>query len=416
MSEGGSTLWRHRDFRKLWAAQAVSAVGSRVTRTAIPIIAINSLDASPLAIAVLSVMGIAPAAVVGIFLGGFIDRSDKRLILVVADVFRGALVATITLAGLFGSVTITQLGLVAALVGTASSLFEIAAHAYLPVLIGREQLVDGNAKLAATDSAAEIAGPGLAGVLIQYLTAPIAVLLDALSYFWSAAMLLQVKARSAPPAPSQDVVPGSDSPLEGLRIAMRMPVLRAMLIADAFWAFFGGFFFTLYMLYGLRTLALSEATIGIIISFGGVGALGGAIVARMLLKALGPGRAIVLSWTIAQLSALFIPLAAVGPTVPLLIAHQLMSDGFMMAAIIMSVSLRQTLVRQDQLGRTGGAFAAVAGALMPVGMILSGITAELIGVTQTVLIGVLGGLSVPVLLALSPVLRVREMPVAAASA
>jgi MFS family permease len=393
----------------LWSAQIVSAVGSRVTRTALPIIAIVSLDASPLVMAAMAILNIAPAAVVGLFLGGAIDRNDKRLMMVGADLFRFALVATITVAGLTGSLTITHLGLVAALGGAASSLFDIASHAYLPVIIGRKHLVEGNSKLSATDSAAEIVGPGLAGLLIDLLTAPIAVLLDAVSYLWSAAYLLRIQRREERhPDASSDR--GFGSPLEGLRIIWRHTVLKVLLLSFGTWAFFGGFFFSLYMLYTLKTLGLSNTTVGFVISFGGVGALGGALLAQRLLEKLGPGQAITLAWAVSQLSALFIPLASVGLTVPLLILHQLLSDGFMMAAIIMSVSVRQSITPQHQLARQAGAFDFAEGAMMPLGIILSGITAEIIGVTPTVLIGVLGGLSVPVLLALSPVLRLREMP------
>jgi hypothetical protein len=200
-----------------------------------------------------------------------------------------------------------------------------------------------------------------------------------------------------------------------LSIVWRHAVLRGFLNGFASWAFFSGFFMTLYMLFTLKTLDLSNSTVGFIISFGGVGALFGALLAQRLIAAMGPGPAIVFAWTMSQLSALFIPLAAVGPAIPLLIAHQLISDGFMMAAIIMSVSVRQVITPQHQLGRMAGAFDATEGFMMPLGMIVAGLTAELIGVTPTVLIGVLGGLSVPVILALSPVLRVREMPPSAAS-
>jgi MFS family permease len=342
-------------------------------------------------------------------LGGWIDRKDKRALMVGADIFRFVLVATITVAGLAGDLTITHLGLVAALGGAASSLFHIASHAYLPVIIGREQLVDGNAKLSATDSAAEIAGPGLAGVLIDLLTAPIAVLLDAVSYLWSAAYLLRIQRREER-HPDAATAQGLGSPLEGLRIIWRHPLLRMLLLSFGTWAFFGGFFFSLYMLYTLKTLGLSNTTVGFVISFGGIGALGGALLARQMLERLGPGPAITLAWTVCQLSALFIPFASVGPKVPFLILHQLLSDGFMMAAIIMSVSLRQSIIPQHQLGRAAGAFDFAEGSMMPLGIVISGVTAEIIGVTPTVLIGVLGGLSVPLLLALSPVMRLKEMP------
>src|SRR5262249_55907506 len=159
-------LGAHRDFVSLWIAQSVSAFGSRITRTALPVIAILLVTADPVQISIVGALTVVPDLLVGLFAGGFIDRSAKRPLLIGADIARALLVFSVPIAAWTGRLTIEQLYVVAALVGGASALFRLTHLAYLPILIGREHLVEGNSKLEATDSIAEIGGPGLAGVLI----------------------------------------------------------------------------------------------------------------------------------------------------------------------------------------------------------------------------------------------------------
>ena len=163
-------LWQDRDFLNLWAAQTVSAFGSRITRTALPIVAILMIDATPTEIGLLSALSVGPSALVGLLLGGWIDRSTKRTVLIGTDLIRGILLLTVPLAALFKILAIEQLYVVAASVGALTAVFQIADHAYLPALIGRHQLVEGNTKLETTDAVAEVGGPSLAGVLVDMIS------------------------------------------------------------------------------------------------------------------------------------------------------------------------------------------------------------------------------------------------------
>lgn len=190
-------LWRHRDFLRLWSAQAVSAFGSRITRTALPIIAVIALHEPESMIGVLAAMQLVPGIVLAMLAGGLVDRGRKRRILVVADLIRAALVASLTLAWGLGALTMLQLIIVGAGVGAATALFQITDVAYLPQLIGRRRLAEGNAKLETTEAIAEITGPASAGVLISALGAPKAVVIDALSYVWSAYMLGRIRGDAA---------------------------------------------------------------------------------------------------------------------------------------------------------------------------------------------------------------------------
>src|SRR6185503_14297186 len=187
-------LWAHADFMRLWSAQAISAFGSRITRTALPIIAVQTLQESETVVALLSSVYLAPGVLLALFAGGVVDRSRKRRILIAADIFRAAVVVSITVAWWVGALTIWHLVTVGALVGAASALFTIADVAYLPTLVDKRELADGNAKLETTEAVAEVTGPASAGVLIGMLGAPIAVAIDAASYVWSAWMLRRIRA------------------------------------------------------------------------------------------------------------------------------------------------------------------------------------------------------------------------------
>ncbi|HUQ03313.1 MAG TPA: MFS transporter [Kofleriaceae bacterium] len=389
--------WRHRDFRRLWGAMAISAIGSRITRTALPVIAVGALAASATEAALIGALAWGPGALVGLFAGGWIDRRSKRTLLVGADVVRLALVLTVPIAWWTGALTLVHVGMVAAGVGAASSLFQITDNTYLPEVVGRDDLVDANATIEATDSIAEISGPAAAGVLIRAIGAPLAVVVDAATYAWSALLLLTIR----PSAPAVvESAASKPSVLDDLRTGMRAlwrdEVVRRLALAEAVSLASLGFFLGLYMVFVLRDLALSEATVGVIIGFGGVGALGGALIAPRLAARDTRTTLVTLSF-LAHLGALFIP-AARGNTVvivALLVAHQLLGDGARTAYEVLSVSLRQRRLPAEVLGRANGAFHAIMTTSLLVGALAS---AGLAGVltTRTVLwLGLGAGLFAP---------------------
>lgn len=409
-------LWGHPDFLRLWAAQAVSALGSRVSRTALPVIAILSLGADPAGVAVLAALSTAPGVAVGLFAGGLVDRSRKRPLLIGADLVRAALIASVPIAAWLGGLTLLQLYVVAALVGAASSLFQIADNAYLPALVGPDRLVEANSRLEGTEAAAEIVGPGAAGLLIQILTAPLTMVADALSYLWSAALLGRIRAEEAPAGAAPGDGAGRATLLEDFRVGLRHgfghPVIGATFGAMGVQCFFGGFFFALYMLYTLETLGLSPGTVGLIISVGGIGALGGSFLAALLGRRLGAGPAMILSLAVGQAGALLIPFAgSLGSLrIPALVLHQLLGDGFMVAFMIHAVSARQAMLPLHVLGRVNAALHVMTGVLLPAGTLIAGWLAGRIGVPAAVWVGVAGGLLAPLMLVRGEILRLREVP------
>ena len=324
--------------------------------------------------------------------------------LVASDIARAVLVFSVPLAAWFGNLGIVQLYIVAALVGAFSALFELADHAYLPVLIGREHLVEGNSKLQATDSVAEIGGPGLAGVLIQLLTAPVTMLIDALSYVVSAALLASIRSIEIRPV-SEAAAP---SLTEDIRIGARAGFGHPV-VGPTFWSFAigdlsDGFFMALYMLYALQTLHVDVATIGIVISLGGVSALAGAFVASTVSKRLGLGRALIVTLAIGKVAGMFVAFAALAPTygVAWLSASQLVGDGAMVAFLILANSYRQAVLQLDVMARANGLLQVMTGVLLPLGALIAGVLAAATSVTLAIWVGSSIGL-----LALLPLLRRR---------
>jgi Na+/melibiose symporter-like transporter len=412
---GGGSLWRHRDFLRLWIAQAISAYGSRITRTALPIIAVKTLGEPEAVVGLLAALQFAPGVLLAVFAGGIVDRSRKRRLLIAADLLRGALVASLTVAWALGALSIVHVVLVGAGVGAASALFQITDVAFLPALVAPGQLAEGNARLEATEGIAEITGPASAGALIAALGAPVAVAIDAASYLWSAAWLGRIRAIE----PTVAAAPRGQRRSEDLRVGLRAvfghPQVRPLVIGHMVWAISGGFFMSLYTLFLIRELGLSEALFGVIVACGGVGALGGAVVSRGLVRWLGLGPALLVASTLSLSCALFIPLAA-GPTavvIGCLIAHQVLSDGFSVAYTVQAVTLRQTVLPLAVLGRANAAIYVCTAGMAPLAALAAGAIAQVAGIRAAVWVGVLIGLAVPPLL--WPLRRLREMPAAAAA-
>lgn len=419
-SDTRSTLWRHRAFMHLWAAQSLSAFGNRITRTAIPFIAITTLAATPGEAAMLSAVGFAPMVAAGLLGGGLVERAPKVRLMMWMDLARLALVLAIPIAFALGVKSLWLLAIVAMATSAASTLFQNADISVLPRLIGKDKLVDANQKLQTTESIAELVGPGAAGVLIQTLTAPIAILVDAATFLWSA-LWLRSLSRVAPEADAPGEAPAEklhpirqvcEDIVVGWRAVMRRPALRALLFATMGFYVCAGIFMGLYMIFALRDLNLGAALVGVIISMGGVSALGGALLARAISRWLGFGPAIVATFALAMAGTAMVLPAAIWPGVGLwlLFVQQLVSDGAFMAHMILAGSLRQRLLPETEIARANGLFQAIGGLGMLATTLAAGAVADAIGVRGAMMIG--GGCAlIAILPLLSPaLLRIREEP------
>lgn len=403
-------LWRDRDFVRLWMAQSISAFGARITREGLPILAVTTLVASPGALGILAAVGSGAALVVGLTCGGIIDRSARRPILIGADLLRAVVLLSLPLAALFGWVTLPHLLAAAVLVTGASVAFDIASHAYLPALIGTSRLVEGNARLAATDAVAEVGGPALAGVLFQWLTTPVAVIVNAGTYLASAAFLASLRSIE-PPTEAGPRERFTREITQGFRLAWAEPRVRALLLMNLVQGLFGGVFSALYILFALRTLALPTSLLGLAIAAGGVGALLGAGLGPWLARRIGIGPAIIVTILCAAVSAMTISLAPAERegAMAVLILTQITGDAFGVAGAILIASLRQSLMPQSVLGRVGGAFHAAAGATAIVGALGGGVLGDLIGPRLALAVAGAGFLLIPLIGLLSPLRSVGRI-------
>jgi MFS family permease len=388
-------LTGNRDFVRLWIAQAVSAVGSRFTRTALPILAISTLHVNATGVGILGALGVAPAFLVGLLAGAPIDRARKLPLLVAADVVRGVAVLSIPLAAWAGWLTPFHLYVVVALNGAASSVFRTADFAFLPRVVSHADLVESNARLRATDSIAEIAGPGIAGLAIQFLGAPVAIVVDGLSFFWSATWLRGI---SAPDPRAEPQLQEKDDITTGVRLCLRHPEIRPLFLAEGIHAFAMGFFMALYMMFALEVVSLDAGTIGLVIGVGGVGGLAGAFVVRRVRERWGDRTALLRALAAGQVMMLAIPLSAAFPMValPLLVIHQLLGDASFVAYEVVSGSLRQRVLRVEDLGKAQGAFEALDASMLTLGTLAAGVLGDALGVSTSLWIGIGLGLLAPV--------------------
>jgi len=395
---------------RLWTGQTISLFGSTITREAIPFTAILVLGATPFQMGLLGAAGLAPLLVVGLFAGVWVDRVRRRPLMLATDLLRALLLLSIPLAYALGTLSIAQLYVVMALAGVLTVLFDVAYESLLPQLVDREQLVEGNSKLGVSAALAEIAGPSAGGALVQLISGPLTLLLDALSFLFSAFMLLRIRAVEPPPERPAERPPVLRDVRDGLHAVFSHPLLRAMAVGAALRNFFGWFFGAIYGLYALQALGNSPLLVGITVACGGIGALAGALLTERLTRRLGVGWTIVGGVCLSTAMGPFIWLAGGLPllALPLLMAVQIVGDGASTAAGINELSLRQRVAPERLLGRVNASMQVLGNGIGTLGLLTGGALAELIGLRATVAVAVLGGFVACVYLLCSPLRHVRE--------
>lgn len=404
-------LWRHPEFLKLWAGQTISLFGSEVTRFALPLTAALTLQASPTQMGVLQALEFAPFLLFGLLAGAWVDRLHRRPVLIGADLGRAAVLASIPIAALLGVLRMEQLYVAGFLAGVLTVFFDVAYQAFLPTLVRRDHLVEGNSKLEVSRSVAQIAGPGLAGPLVQLVGAPLAILVDAASFLFSVAFLGML--RTPEPAPANAgrrniwVEIG-----DGLRVVVGHPWLRSLAGCTATSNLFAHMLFAVYVLHLTRDLGLQPATLGLIFAFGGPASLLGALVAGRAARRFGLGRTIVAATVVPPAGALLIPLAGSVPalTVPLLIAAQALFALGTPVYNINQVSLRQAITPPSLQGRMNASMRFIVWGTIPIGSLLGGLLGEAIGLRTAIAVAALGMLLAFPWVYLSPVRTLSEQP------
>jgi MFS family permease len=408
-----SGLWGHGDFLKLWSAETISQFGTRVTQLALPLVAIIVLDASAFEVAALGTVEFAPFILFTLPAGVWVDRLRRLPILIGSDFARAALLATIPIAYFTDVLTLTQLFIVGFLFGTCTVCFDVAYQSYLPSLVERDQIIDGNSKLEISRSAAQIGGPGLAGGLVEIFKAPYAILVDAISFLGSGLFLLRIRKHEEPVAKAAD---GSKPSIwrelkEGLRFVLGNPNLRAQAGCTATSNFFSNVAFAIFLVFAVRELELSPGVIGVIFALGNAGTLVAAFTAMRLSRRFGIGPttiAVGMTWGPASL---LIALAPEGnAAIPFLVAAQLILGFSIVVYNIIQVSYRQAICPPRVQGRMNSVMRFIVWGTIPIGALLGGALGSWIGLRETIVVGAIGGSTAFLWIVFSPQRHLREMP------
>ena len=402
-------LWHHADFRRLWIGETVSQFGTVISQLALPLVAILTVHASTFEVGLLTAVQMSAFLVVGLPAGAWVDRMRFRAVLIVNDAVRALALASIPLAASVGGLTIAQLYAVALVTSVSTVFFDVAYQSYLPELVSRDELVDGNAKLQASESVSQIAGPGLGGLIVQALTAPYAILVDAASFLWSAGWITAIRTRPTRRAPAAERQLGREI-AEGLAFVARNPILRAIAACTALWNFFAAIGMAVFYVLLARTLHLSAGVIGAINAVSAVGGLVGSLLAARVAARLGQGPAIWVAILVAGPTGLVAPFLQRNWTIGLLVVAQLVFWVSTVVYNVTQVSFRQAVCPPHLLGRMNATIRFLVWGVLPLGGLLGGVLGTTIGVRATLLIAGVGGF-LPVLPVLfSPLRRLRRLP------
>ena len=404
-------MWRHPEFMKLWVGQTVSEIGTRVSREGLPLTAALLLNATPAEMGLLAALSGFAAFLAGPVAGVVADRWRHRPILVLADLGRAAVLGVVPLAAWQGWLSMPVLLGVVGAAGLLTVFFDVAYQSFLPSLVAEEQLMEGNSKLSMSAATAEIVGPAMTGFLVQSLTAPRAVLLDALSFLFSAACVLSIRRTAIRRAPSAAGEASWAEMTAGARLVWLNPILRALALRAATLFFFIGFFATLYVVYAVRELGLRPAVLGIVIALGGVSAMAGASITPRMLGWAPLGRVLIGSTIISGMTLLLMPLAR-GPVMGAIClgAAQLLGDLFYPVYYIHEITLRQKVTPPDRLGRVNACMQLVSKGVLPVGSLLGGGLASWVGMRPTLVACAMGVMASALWLVWSPVAKLVDFP------
>jgi MFS family permease len=406
--QGG--LWRHTDFLKLWSAQSVSQLGTQISAIALPLVALYELHATAFEVAALGTVEFLPFLLFTLPAGVWVDRLRRRWLMVTADLGRVVALGSIPLAAALGHLTLGQLYIAGFVTGTLTVFFDVSYQSYLPSLVEREQLVDGNAKLEVTRATAQVAGPGLGGLLVRALTAPYAVLADALSYLWSAGFLFVIKRTETVPERTAASPSMRRELVDGVKYLVRHRYWRGISMATATFNFFNNVGTAILLVYMVRRLHMSALTIGLTLSLASLGALPAAFLAQKIGLRLGVGRTILIGMCIAAPSLVLVPLAPQSIAVPVIALSFALVEFGVVLYNVSTISLTQALTPERLLGRVNASRRFIVWGTVPLGSLVSGGLATWIGLRPTLFVGSIGCLLATVPILLSPVRRVKRMP------
>lgn len=409
LSRLGGELWREADFLRLWAAQSVSMVGSEVSRLALPLVAILVLKATTFEVAALGIVELLPFLLLTLPAGVWVDRLRRRPILVAADLGRAVVLGSVPAAQVLGVLTLGHLYVVGFLTGVFTVFFDVSYQSYLPSLVERARIIEGNAKLELSRAGSSVAGPTIAGALVGALTAAYAVLVDAVSFLASAVLLLRIRKAEPAPQPSAEQRSMRREIATGLRYTWRHPLLRPLVLQIGIGNFFNSVVASILLVYAVRSLNLTATTIGIAFSIGNVGLVVGVSFARRLAGALGIGYTLISGAIATGVAYLAFAAAPRGAAIPLLALAQFIWSVGAVLYFVNGISLIQTITPDRLLGRVNASRRFAVWGVIPFGNLAGGALGTTIGLRPTIWIGALGAALSAIPLIVSPMRRVRTM-------
>jgi MFS family permease len=381
-------LRRHRDFRRLWAAQLVSEVGTSVSYLAVPLVAVTVLDASTFQVGLLVAAQATAFLLVGLPAGAWVDRVRRRPVLIAADLARAGLLGSVPVAAALDVLTLAQLYVVVLLMGVGTVFFDVAYQSYLPRLVGRDDLVEGNGRLEASRSVALTAGPTVGGYLVQWLTAPFALAADAASFLWSAGWIARIRHPEPPPEPARRAL--RQEIVEGLRFVLRHPVLRALAATGATAVIFISTQQAVLLVFLVRELGLAAGTIGLLFTAASLGTVAGAVAAPALTRRVGTRRAMLWYPVAAGAFGLLTPLADTGWRLAFVVAGGGLGSAAVVAYNIVQVSYRQSCCPDELLGRMTATLRFLMWGATPLGGVLGGVLGTQLGLRPTLWVSAVG--------------------------
>jgi MFS family permease len=419
------SLWKHSDFLKLWTAQTTSQFGQQFTGLALPLTAVLFLNATPFQMGILEVTWTLPFLLFGLVVGVWVDRHKRRGVMVIADIFRGFLLAIIPVSFLLHVLSLPLVFAISFLVGILTVFFDVSYQAYLPSLVSREELVEGNSKLEASRSVAQVVGPSIAGVAIQLVQAPLAIAVDSVTFLGSAFSLGRIRHDEQISLPDETESVLSDI-REGLAVVLNDHRLRPIAFCSGMFNFFYTAVFALTPLYlvGPDYLGFSALTLGLIFTVGSIGAIMGVLFSARSVQRFGVGPVIVGSIFLAGVGLFPIYLAtrSLGFSVLniggfsldfnflMIIGGQFLSGAALVAYNINQVSLRQTLLPSRIQGRMNATMRFLVWGTIPLGGVAGGIIGTALGLREALLIGAIGSSLAFMWVLFSPIRSLKSVP------
>ncbi|UCE80776.1 MAG: MFS transporter [Methanobacteriota archaeon] len=404
-----SDLWRHRDFLNVWAAETISVFGSQFYLVAMPLAAILALDASPADMGLLFAIEMSPFLLVGLLAGVLADRKERRKIMIICDFGRAFTLAVIPVAWYFNTLNWPIMFAVAFAAGVFTTFFDIAYQAYLPVLVKRNQLLDANSKLETSRATSQVAGPGSAGLVVDIVGAPFALIADSVSFVASAILLLRVKKREIIDRMNVHE-PVVAEIREGLRIVFSNPTLRGIAGCTSTSNLFGSMSFALMVLFMADSLQLSSIWIGAIFMVGAVGGVTGALISPRFTSRIGLGKAIIVSAAFSGIPVIALILAY--PSNALIVFMPMMFVAGLLTVIynVNQVSLRQAITPDHLQGKMNATMRFLVWGVFPIGGLIGGYLGEIFGIKTAILISGIGILFSFIWLTISKVHQIETIP------